>query len=144
MCIDFNARRSRLFRMVRASLKEIVRYCDRILRTQTINDYDGAMNGLQVENDGTVRRIAAAVDGTVATVRLAIKERADLLIVHHGLFWNPTHPWTGKKYELIRLLLGHNISIYSSHLPLDAHRTLGNNAQLCRKLGLRNLQPFFF
>jgi dinuclear metal center YbgI/SA1388 family protein len=129
--------------MARASLREIVNYCDRILQTAEIKDYDGAVNGLQVENRGTVQRIAAAVDGTTATLRLAIRERADLLIVHHGLFWNPTHPWTGKRYELIRLLLENNIAVYSSHLPLDAHPKLGNNAQLCAKLGLKNVQPFF-
>jgi len=54
--------------MVRASLNEIVNYCDRILRSAEIEDYDGAVNGLQVENGGTVQRIAAAVDGTVAHV----------------------------------------------------------------------------
>ena len=130
--------------MVKASLRQIVNHCDRALRTPEIKDYDGAVNGLQVENDGTVRRIAAAVDGTAATVRLAVREKADLLIVHHGLFWNSTHPWTGKRYEFIRLLVENNIAVYSSHLPLDAHPKLGNNAHLCKRLGLRDLQPFFF
>ena len=53
--------------------------------------------------------------------RLAIDARADLLLVHHGLFWSPSHPWTGRRYELLRLLLDHNLAVYSSHLPLDAH-----------------------
>jgi dinuclear metal center YbgI/SA1388 family protein len=66
-----------------------------------------------------------------------------LLIVHHGLFWSPAHPWTGKKYELFRLLVENNLAVYSSHLPLDAHPRLGNNAQLCAALGLKNLRPFF-
>ena len=130
--------------MRRPSLKAIVNYCDRILRTADIKDYDGAVNGLQVENSGSIQRIAAAVDGTAATIRLAIRERADLLIVHHGLFWTPTHPWTGKRYELMRSLLDHDIAVYSSHLPLDAHPRLGNNVQLCRKLRLKALKPFFF
>jgi dinuclear metal center YbgI/SA1388 family protein len=144
MWIDFSLLRSRMLLMARASLLKIVNYCDRILQTAEIKDYDGAVNGLQVENCGAVQRIAAAVDGTAATIRLAIRERADLLIVHHGLFWSPTHPWTGRRYELIRLLLEGDIAVYSSHLPLDAHRKLGNNAQLCAKLGLKNLRPFFF
>jgi putative NIF3 family GTP cyclohydrolase 1 type 2 len=59
------------------------------------------------------------------------------------LFWGPSHPWTGKKYELLRLLMGNNLAVYSSHLPLDAHPRLGNNAQLCAALGLKNLRPFF-
>jgi len=129
--------------MPRASLAAIVRHCDTLLRTSRIRDYDGAVNGLQVENSGKVTRIAAAVDASLATVKLAIAARANLLLVHHGLFWSPSHPWTGKKYELLRLLLDHDLAIYSSHLPLDAHPKLGNNAQLCGVLGLRNLSPFF-
>jgi dinuclear metal center YbgI/SA1388 family protein len=126
------------------ALADIVRYCDRVLRTDDINDYSGAVNGLQVENRGRVTRIAAAVDATAATVRFAIREKADLMIVHHGLFWNARHPWTGKTYELMRLLLESNVSVYSSHLPLDMHPTLGNNARLCAALGFRKCRPFFF
>jgi len=130
--------------MSKVSLAAVVRYCDRLLRTTGVQDYERAANGLQVENRGSVTRIAAAVDASLATVRLAAAARADLLLVHHGLFWSPDHPWTGKRYELIRCLLEHNLAIYSSHLPLDAHPRLGNNAQLCAALGLRRLRPFFF
>jgi dinuclear metal center YbgI/SA1388 family protein len=129
--------------MPKVPLKSIVDHCDKILRTREVGDYDGAVNGLQVENRGGVTRIAAAVDASLATVRLAIAAGADLLIVHHGLFWSPSHPWTGKKYELLRLLVENNVAVYSSHLPLDAHPRLGNNAQLCAALGLKNLRPFF-
>ena len=129
--------------MPKTSLAAIAGYCDRILRTKKIGDYDGAVNGLQAGNHGAVTRIAAAVDASLATVKLAIAARADLLIVHHGLFWSPAHPWTGKKYELLRLLVENNLAVYSSHLPLDAHPRLGNNAQLCAALGLKNLRPFF-
>ena len=129
--------------MPKTSLAAIVAHSDKILRTRDIGDYDGAANGLQVENRGTVSRIAAAVDASHATVKLAIAARADLLIVHHGLFWSPAHPWTGKKYELLRRLLENNLAVYSSHLPLDAHPRLGNNAQLCAALGFKNLRPFF-
>jgi dinuclear metal center YbgI/SA1388 family protein len=108
-----------------------------------IGDYDGAANGLQVENAGRVTRIAAAVDASLATVKLAIAAKTDLLIVHHGLFWAPAHPWTGKRYELLRLLLDNNVAVYSSHLPLDAHPKLGNNARLCAALGFKKLKPFF-
>jgi len=130
--------------MAKASLAGIVRYCDRILRTQDVKDYDKAANGLQVQNDGTVSRIAASVDASLATLRLAKEAKADLLIVHHGLFWAPSHPWTGKRYELLRALLDNNLAVYSSHLPLDLHPKLGNNAQLSAALRLRNLKPFFF
>jgi dinuclear metal center YbgI/SA1388 family protein len=129
--------------MPEISLKTIVAHCDKILRTREIGDYDGAANGLQVENSGAVTKIAAAVDASLATAKLAIAAGADLLMVHHGLFWSPRQPWTGKNYELFRLLAENNLAIYSSHLPLDAHPKLGNNVQLCAALGLKNLKPFF-
>jgi len=130
--------------MSKAPLAAIVRYCDGLLQTAEVQDYEGAANGLQVENHGTVTRIAATVDASLATVRLAVQASADLLVVHHGLFWANTHPWTGKRYELMRFLLEHNLALYSSHLPLDAHPRLGNNARLCAALGLKRLHPFFF
>jgi dinuclear metal center YbgI/SA1388 family protein len=130
--------------MPKISLTAIVKHCDQLLRTKEAGDYDGAVNGLQAGNSGTVTRIAAAVDASLATVKLAIATGADLMIVHHGLFWSTRQPWTGKKYELLRLLVENNLAVYSSHLPLDAHPKLGNNAQLCAALRLKNLKPFFF
>ena len=130
--------------MPKTSLAAIVRHCDRTLRTAEIGDYDGAVNGLQVENSGAVTRIAAAVDASLATIKLAVASKADLLVVHHGLFWKPTVPWTGKRREMLALLIENNLAVYSSHLPLDAHRALGNNAQLCAALGFKKLKPFFF
>ncbi|MEP6662780.1 MAG: Nif3-like dinuclear metal center hexameric protein [Verrucomicrobiota bacterium] len=129
--------------MAKASLTSIVAYCDRILRPEKFNDWDGAANGLQVENDGRVTKIAATVDASLATIQLAIDAQADLLIVHHGLFWCATHPWTGKRREMLRLLIENNLAVYSSHLPLDAHPQLGNNAQLAAALGFKKLRPFF-
>ena len=130
--------------MAKASLRAIVSHCDRLLRTAEVQDYERAANGLQVENNGCVTRIAAAVDASLATVRLAAVAKADLLVVHHGLFWGPSHPWTGRRYELIRALLEHNLAVYSSHFPLDAHPVLGNNARLCEALGFKQRRPFFF
>jgi len=130
--------------MAKISLAGLVDYCDRTLRTADVQDYERAANGLQVENSGAVTRIAAAVDASLATVRMAIEQRADLMIVHHGFFWGASHPWTGKRHELLRLLLDHDLAVYSSHLPLDAHPSLGNNALLCAALGLRKTRPFFF
>ncbi len=129
--------------MPKALLKNIVAHCNKILRTRDIGDYDGAANGLQVDGRGPITKIAATVDASLATVKLASAAKADLLIVHHGLFWSPSHPWTGKKHELLRLLVENNLAVYSSHLPLDAHPKLGNNAQLCTALGLKKLKPFF-
>jgi dinuclear metal center YbgI/SA1388 family protein len=130
--------------MPNVPLQQLVRYCDRLLSTPEVDDYDGAANGLQVANLGGVGRIAATVDASLATVRLAISAKADLLLVHHGLFWGPSHPWTGKRYELLHYLLEADLAVYSSHLPLDLHPRLGNNARLCAALGLKDLKPFFF
>lgn len=131
--------------MPRASLSEIVEYCQKLLRPETFDDWDGAVNGLQVQNSGTVTRIAAAVDGSLATIKMAVEAQADFLLLHHGLFWtSPTLPWTGRRYQLFESLIKNNIAVYSSHLPLDAHPQVGNNAQLARALGLSKLKPFFF
>lgn len=130
--------------MAKATLKSIVEYCDRTLRVAEITDSPNALNGLQFENDGRITRIAASVDASIATVKLAIAAGADLLIVHHGMFWNPRQPWTGRNRELIGLLVENNLAVYSCHLPLDCHPRLGNNAQLCVLLGLKKkLKPFF-
>jgi dinuclear metal center YbgI/SA1388 family protein len=127
----------------KAKLADIVRRCQKLLRPETFSDWDGAVNGLQVENAGQVGRIAACVDASLATIKLAIAAGADLMIVHHGLFWSPTVPWTGRRREMLELLVKNNLAVYSSHLPLDAHPRLGNNAILCAALGFRNLRPFF-
>jgi dinuclear metal center YbgI/SA1388 family protein len=125
------------------ALSTIVAHCEKVLQSSRFQDWDGALNGLQVENDGRVSKIAAAVDASLATIQKAIAAKADLLIVHHGLFWSKRQPWTGKNYEIIQALLAANLAVYSSHLPLDAHPTLGNNAQLAAALRLKHLEPFY-
>ncbi|HEY3914604.1 MAG TPA: Nif3-like dinuclear metal center hexameric protein [Verrucomicrobiae bacterium] len=130
--------------MPKVNLAKVVRHCDKLLLPEMFSDWDGAANGLQVENSGAITKIGAAVDGSLATIKMAIAADVDLMIVHHGLFWGKTVPWTGKRREMIELLVRHDIAVYSSHLPLDAHPRLGNNAQLCAALGFKNLKPFFF
>ncbi|MGA2556460.1 MAG: Nif3-like dinuclear metal center hexameric protein [Verrucomicrobiota bacterium] len=125
-----------------SSLSAMVAHCQKRLRPATFNDYEGAANGLQVENSGAVSKIAAAVDASLATVKMAAAARAGLLLVHHGLFWGPVIPWTGPRRALLQCLLQNDLAVYSSHLPLDAHPQLGNNAQLCAALGFARLRPF--
>ncbi len=126
-----------------SGLFRITTYCNRLLRLDQIHDYDGAFNGLQVENDGTVSRVGAAVDASLKTIQLAVEGEIDLLLVHHGLFWSVRQPWTGTHFKILKLLLEHNLAVYSAHLPLDVHPKLGNNAQLAAALGLKHLRPFF-
>ena len=127
-----------------ASLWKIVEFCNRLLRIAEVNDYDGAYNGLQMQNGGSVKRIAASVDATLSTAKLAVGSGANLLVVHHGLFWSTRQPWTGTNYELMRFLIENDVAVYSAHLPLDLHPKVGNNVLVCRALGFKNLQPFFF
>ena len=130
--------------MAKIPLALLVHHCDQLLQTKSVNDWDAAVNGLQVENPGTVSRIAAIVDASLATIQLAIAAEADLMIVHHGLFWTSRQPWIGKTYAMLRLLIENDMALYSSHLPLDVHPKLGNNARLCAALGFKRLKPFFF
>jgi dinuclear metal center YbgI/SA1388 family protein len=130
--------------MKHVSLSTLVQYCQRQLRSDAFDDYPGAGNGRQVENRGRVTRIAAAVDATLATIRSAAAAGANFLVVHHGLFWSPAHPWTGRQYQLMRVLLEHDLAVYSSHLPLDAHPRWGNNVRWLAALGRTRSQPFFF
>lgn len=126
-----------------SNLTNIVTHLDRYLRHSAVADYSGAWNGLQVENSGKVRKVAAAVDACAWTIERAVEQGIDLLLVHHGLFWNGVQPVTGATRRKIKTALDGNLAIYSSHLPLDLHPVVGNNALLCRALGLKKCTPFF-
>lgn len=125
------------------SLSQLTTWLDATLRTAEIGDYSGACNGLQVANSGRVTRIAAAVDACEAVLAEAAARGADLLLVHHGLFWAGVQPITGAAYRKMKTALGGDLAIYSSHLPLDLHPRLGNTALLCRALGFKKTEPFF-
>jgi dinuclear metal center YbgI/SA1388 family protein len=124
-------------------LNEAVRYLDDLLRTREVGDYPQALNGLQVENSGGMSRIGAAVDATEAVIREAAEAGVDFLIVHHGLFWNGAQPITSATYRKIRILMEADMAVYSSHLPLDIHPQIGNNALLAAAVGFENGEPFF-
>jgi dinuclear metal center YbgI/SA1388 family protein len=126
----------------RVTLTEIAAYLDDLLRTSEVPDYRGAMNGVQVEHTGPVTRCAVAVDASSRTIQGAIEQRANLLIVHHGLFWAGAQPIRGHVYERVRRLIAHDIAVYASHLPLDLHPTVGNNVLLAGELGLAPTSGF--
>lgn len=125
-----------------ASLATIAQHLDTVLRTADVPDYPGALNGVQVEHAGPVRRCAVAVDASLQTIRGAIDAGANLLVVHHGLFWSGAQPLRGRHYERIRRLIASDVAVYSSHLPLDLHPSLGNNALLAAALGLEPTEGF--
>jgi len=116
--------------------EEICSFCDQLVRRREIPDFPGAFNGLQVANRGAVGKIGAAVDAGKVPFERAISAGVDFLIVHHGLFWDSPHPVTGPAYDRLRALFEHDVAVYSSHLPLDCHPDIGNNAIIAEKLGL--------
>jgi dinuclear metal center YbgI/SA1388 family protein len=117
-------------------LTDIVDYCDTLTNRRSIADFPGANNGLQLENNGTVTRIGAAVDAGLVPFQMAIDSGIDLLVVHHGLFWRTPESYSGVLYRKLKLAMDHNLAVYSSHLPLDAHQEIGNNRLLADALGL--------
>lgn len=124
------------------SLEEVVTYLDRELQTSSIADYPGAMNGLQLQNSGKISRLIAAVDASLPVIESVAAEGRGLLIVHHGMFWQGAQPVTGAFYRKIRTAMDADLAVYSSHLPLDIHPEWGNNVQLARAIGLRNVSSF--
>ncbi|CAN5795235.1 Nif3-like dinuclear metal center hexameric protein [soil metagenome] len=103
---------------------------------------DPSLNGLQVEGAKEITKVALAVDASLSAIEGAAGAGADMLIVHHGLFWGPAKPIVGPHRARIAALLEHDINLYAAHIPLDAHREVGNNWGLARLLGLDDLQDF--
>ena len=124
------------------SLAELARYTDGLLETVSTPDYPNAVNGIQLSNQSPIRKITAAVDFSTRAVQGAIASEGNLLLVHHGMFWGGLEPLTGSHYRRIRMLIEADIAVYASHLPLDRHPTLGNNALLANELGLEPSAPF--
>ena len=123
--------------------RDIAQYADKYLRIREIEDWPNALNGLQLENSGTVRKIAAAVDVSTRALEGAADAKANLLIVHHGMFWPGLRPVTKGLHRQLKTALDHDIAIYSAHLPLDLHSEVGNNILLMSALGVENSEPFF-
>lgn len=125
-----------------ASALEVATFADRLLRTADVPDYPNALNGLQVSTEAQVRKLAAAVDFSARTVGGARDTGADLLLVHHGAFWGGLATLTGTRYRIVASLFESGMGVYSSHLPLDCHPTIGNNALLAKELGLSPTSGF--
>ena len=125
-----------------ATITEIASHLDELLKTAEIPDYSNALNGIQVETEAEITKVAAAVDARERTIADAIDAGANLLIVHHGMFWGGLQPLRGPNLRRVRSLITSNLALYSSHLPLDAHPELGNNVLLARELGLEPSSGF--
>lgn len=115
---------------------QVATFLDERLATSAFPDYPPALNGLQLDHRGPVRKVVAAVDYSRRTVDAAIAAGGNLLLLHHGMFWGGNQRLVEHAYARLRDLVTHDIAVYASHLPLDAHQELGNCAQLASRLGL--------
>ena len=119
---------------------ELAAYCDELLDAASFSDY--CPNGLQVQGRRDIRRLAAGVTASLAMIEAAADWGADAVLVHHGYFWKgEPAPLTGTKGDRIRALYARDMSLLASHLPLDAHPEIGNNATLGARLGFRAAAP---
>jgi len=119
---------------------DLVTYLNDYLRVKAVAD--ASNNGLQVEGAGEVTRLAFAVDASLAAVQGAAEAGAQMLVVHHGLFWGKPLMVTGIHHGRLRRLFEADLSLYAAHLPLDLHEEVGNNAVLARWLSLEEVVPF--
>jgi dinuclear metal center YbgI/SA1388 family protein len=114
---------------------ELARFLDKFLNVETVQD-KYTKNGLTVCSSPRkqVKKIGFAVDANIETFEKARINNCDFLIVHHGLFFGNFQDVTNENYNRIRYLIDHNISLYSVHIPLDVHPTVGNNATLAKMI----------
>lgn len=129
------------------TLNELASYFDSILKPE-LYTRDPSLNGIQIANSAPdskkIEKVAFATDACVATAELAVKNGADLLFVHHGLFWGGCQAVTGSHYQRIKAFLQNDLALYASHIPLDANHEVGNNFGIARQLGLKDVKPFGF
>lgn len=125
---------------------DILADLDALLQPARFSDY--GPNGLQVPGPHEVATVVTGVSAHVELFERAAAEGADLLLVHHGLFWGPAHPGSGTgpidiaMKRRLKLLFDHDIALAAYHLPLDAHPEVGNNALLAKALGAERITPF--
>ncbi|HXF60765.1 MAG TPA: Nif3-like dinuclear metal center hexameric protein [Caldilineaceae bacterium] len=117
---------------------ELVEYLNEYLRIEEVRDY--GPQGLQVEGRDEVNKVVGMVDAHLPCVVQALEQGADLMLVHHGIFWGPAKPLRGSFGNLVRRIMAADLNLYAAHLALDAHPEVGNNAELARRLGLEILE----
>ena len=125
------------------NIKQFDDWCRSFLDIDLMEGRDYSLNGLQVgQFNGKVEKVAFAVDACLATFSKAAAEKADLLFVHHGLFWGKPLSITGDHYSRVETLIKNDIALYAAHLPLDMHPQWGNNAGMANILGLEQQEGF--
>ncbi|MBF0414889.1 MAG: Nif3-like dinuclear metal center hexameric protein [Magnetococcales bacterium] len=122
-------------------LKKMATYLDHLLQVHQFVDY--CPNGIQVQGRKKIKKMVTGVSACTEIFQAARDQKADLILVHHGLFWEKdTRAIQGLLRQRLRLLMKHNLTLMAFHLPLDAHPKLGNNIGLLRLLGAENPIPF--
>ncbi len=123
------------------SLKTVINYLDNYLEIDSIKDI--SWNGLQFEGAQSIKKIVFAVDSGIETFQKAALEKANMVVVHHGIFWKHADPsLNGINKKRFDILNKNNISLYACHLPLDRHKKVGNNATIIKLLGARITEEF--
>ncbi len=122
------------------SRADLARWLDDYLQIKRYPDPSN--NGLQIEGKPEVRRVAVAVDAALQTIEEAAESGADLLIVHHGLFWGDPLMLSGPYGRRVKAAMEAGLNLYAAHIPLDAHPEVGNNAVLAQALSLQHPEPF--
>jgi dinuclear metal center YbgI/SA1388 family protein len=124
-----------------ASRDELIAYLDELLEIGSFDDL--GPNGLQVPGSEQVQLVATAVSAHRELFEQAASVGADLVVAHHGIFWDFQPRAIGPAMkERLRILFDSDISVAGYHLPLDAHPEVGNNALICAELGLERSEPF--
>jgi dinuclear metal center YbgI/SA1388 family protein len=126
--------------MQTAPIKDLIGFLDALLNPSAFDDY--GPNGLQVPGKDRIGTLVTGVSASTALFERAVAEGADLVLVHHGLFWGATGPIDAQLKRRLQLLFDHDIALAAYHLPLDAHLEVGNNALLARAIGATDVQPF--
>jgi dinuclear metal center YbgI/SA1388 family protein len=122
-------------------LSELISHLDELLSSSSFADY--GPNGLQVPGATEVRHVVTGVSASAALFERAAQLDADLVLVHHGLFWGePAGPITPMLKRRLKLLFDHDMALAAYHLPLDAHPVIGNNALIAQRLGADSTEPF--
>ena len=105
---------------------------------------DISLNGFQIQGpDRELTKVAFAVDAAYETIDRAAEAGAELLVVHHGMFWGRPLAVTGSHYQRLKRAMDAGLSLFACHLPLDAHPLYGNNAQMCLTMGMTSYDPFY-
>lgn len=129
------------------TLNELYEWANGFLKKENYSG-DPSMNGIQIQNSEPdskqIKKVAFAVDAAEETAKKAAEIGADVLFVHHGLFWGHSETITGSVYKRISTFIKNDLALMAFHIPLDANEIAGNNYGMAMRLGMKDLEPFGF